>query len=76
MFRFISKAQSTITPEQLKEFEASFAHFDKDNSGMLDRIEFKAALSALSVPFKDENAFNIVFNKVAEGDLVMKLLIS
>jgi len=68
MFKFISKTKSTISEEQLKEFEASFAHFDKDASGMLDRIEFKAALSALSVPFKDENAFNAVFNKVSEGN--------
>jgi len=68
MFKFISKAQSTISPEQIREFETSFAHFDKDGSGMLDRIEFKAALSTLSVPFKDENAFNIVFNKVSEGN--------
>jgi len=68
MFRFISKAQTSITPEQMKEFEASFVHFDKDSSGFLDRIEFKAALSALSIPFKDETAFGAVFNRVAEGN--------
>jgi len=45
-----------------------FAHFDKDNSGLLDRIEFKAALSALSIPSKDEEAFGRVFSKVSEGN--------
>jgi len=69
MFRFISKAASTISEEQIREFEASFAHFDKDASGQLDKLEFKAALSALSVAFKDENAFNKLFNKVSNGNI-------
>jgi len=68
MFRFISKAKTTISEEQLKEFEASFNHFDKDKSGELDKLEFKAALSALSIPFKDEEAFNRLFNLVSEGN--------
>jgi Ca2+-binding EF-hand superfamily protein len=68
MFRFITKATTTISEEQLKEFESSFVHFDKDSSGFLDRIEFKAALSALGVPFKDEEAFNKVFLQVSEGN--------
>jgi len=68
LFKFISKDTSTISEDQLREFEASFAHFDKDGSGMLDKLEFKAALSALSIGFKDEAAFNALFNKVAEGN--------
>jgi len=68
MFKFISKLQTSITPEQLREFEASFAHFDKDGSNYLDKIEFKAALSALSIPFKDGQAFNTVFDRVAQGN--------
>jgi len=68
MFKFITKAKTTISDEQLKEFEASFNHFDKDKSGALDRLEFKAALSALSIPFKDEDAFNRLFLQVSEGN--------
>jgi len=68
MYRFITKATSTISEEQLAEFEASFAHFDKDGSGFLDRIEFKAALSALSIPFKDEKTFNDLFLSVSQGN--------
>jgi len=67
-FRFITKTSSSVSEEQLKEFHASFAHFDKDNSGKLDKIEFKAALSALSIPFKDEEAFLKVFNHVSQGN--------
>jgi len=68
MYRFITKATSTISEDQLREFEASFAHFDKDGSGFLDRIEFKAALSALSIPFKDEDSFNRLFLTISQGN--------
>jgi len=67
MYRFITKATSSISEDQLREFEASFAHFDKDGSGYLDRIEFKAALSALSIPFKDEETFNKLFLSISQG---------
>ncbi len=66
--RFITKAKSTISEDQLREFEASFAHFDKDGSGYLDRIEFKAALSALSIPTKDEDTFNKLFLSISQGN--------
>jgi len=68
MFRFITKRSSTIDPEQLKEFEASFRHFDKDGSGYLDRMEFKAALSALGISFNSDDAFNRIFLQVSEGN--------
>lgn len=68
MYRFITKTTSNISEDQLREFESSFRHFDKDNSGFLDRLEFKAALSALSIPFKDEAAFDKVFFEVSQGN--------
>jgi len=68
MFKFITKATTTISDEQLKEFEESFRHFDKDKSGALDKLEFKAALSALSIPFKDEEAFDRLFLQISEGN--------
>jgi len=68
MFKYIFKAETSISEEQMREFEASFAHFDKDASGYLDKIEFKAALSALSIPFKDDQAFNNLFSRVSEGN--------
>jgi len=68
MFKFITKAKTTVSDEQLKEFEASFNHFDKDKSGSLDRLEFKAALSALSIPTKNEEDFDRLFKQVSEGN--------
>lgn len=67
-FKFITKATSTVSEDQLREFEASFAHFDKDGSGQLDKLEFKAALSALSIPFKTDDQFLKVFHQVSQGN--------
>jgi len=68
MFLFIQKTSYAIDESKKEEIESSFDHFDKDKSGYLDRIEFKAALSAMSIPFKDEVAFNALFAKIAEGN--------
>lgn len=68
MFRFITKAAASVTPEQMKEFEASFNHFDKDGSGFLDKVEMKAALSALSISFKNDEAYDKVYGKLSGGD--------
>jgi Ca2+-binding EF-hand superfamily protein len=67
VFRFITKATSTVSAEQIREFEASFSHFDKDGSGTLDRLELKAAFAALSMPFKDDDAFNRVYVQITNG---------
>jgi len=66
-FQFITKVESKISDEKVQEFTESFNHFDADKSGQMDKVEFKAALSAMSVPFKDDAAFDKVFNEVSEG---------
>lgn len=67
-FRFVEKHETKIPQEKLDEMNAAFNHFDKNDSNTLDKIEFKAALSALSVPFKDDEAYNKVFRSVSEGN--------
>jgi len=66
-FRFVKKEEKKISAEQIAEFESSFRHFDTNKNNQLDKTEFKAALAALSVPFKDEKAFETAFSTVAEG---------
>jgi len=68
MFKFMTKATSSLSEEQIKEFEASFRHFDKDGSEFLDMPEFKAALVALGIPFKNDDELKRVFNLVSEGN--------
>eukprot|EP01092_Planopodium_desertum_P011907 TRINITY_DN550_c0_g1_i4.p2 TRINITY_DN550_c0_g1~~TRINITY_DN550_c0_g1_i4.p2 ORF type:complete len:549 (-),score=199.24 TRINITY_DN550_c0_g1_i4:93-1691(-) len=67
MYKFITKSEASISQEKLDEFAAAFKHFDKDLDDHLDPVEFKAALAAIGIPFKDEAAFNAVFSKVSEG---------
>jgi len=68
MYKYITKAEGSISPEKLEEFAAAFKHFDKDGDDHLDMSEFKAALAALGIPFKDETAFNALYTKVAAGN--------
>jgi len=67
VFKFITKKVDEASPEQMKEFEDTFRHFDKNNDNHLDRLEFKACLSALGIPFRDEHAYEQVFLLVANG---------
>ena len=45
----LARAQADITPEQHAELKASFEHFDKDKSGMLNKDEFTAAIRSLDL---------------------------
>jgi len=63
----LSRKESQASLAQIDEFKEVFRHFDKNNNTTLDRIEFKAALSALGVPFKDEAAVAKVFAEVSEN---------
>jgi len=64
-FRFIQKEEHKLAQEKIDEVTASFKHFDKNSNGVLDKTEFKAALSAMGVPFKDDAAFQKVFASVS-----------
>ncbi len=46
-----AKTSSNITPEKLEEFKQTFHHFDKDGSGFLDKLEFRACLQSLGKNF-------------------------
>jgi Ca2+-binding EF-hand superfamily protein len=72
-FRFVQKHETKISPEQLAEFESSFKHFDTNKNNSLDKTEFKAAAAALSIPFKDEKAFDQVFSSISEGATTVNL---
>jgi len=72
-FRFVTKTENKITAEQLAEFEASFKHFDTNKNNTLDKTEFKAAAAALSIPFKDEKAFDQVYASISEGSATVNL---
>jgi len=43
-----------VSDEQLNEFKDTFRNFDKDNSGTLEPLEFKACLQALGHDITDD----------------------
>jgi len=48
-------AGGSISEERMAEFEKSFDVFDHDNSGKMNKMEFKAALSAIGIALNDED---------------------
>jgi len=72
-FRFVRKEDTKLSAEKIAEFKDSFMHFDNNKDDAMDRTEFKAANAAMSIPFKNEDEFNKVFNEVAEGKTSINL---
>lgn len=68
LFSFVKKIEYKMSAEQLREYEESFDHFDDDSSGSLEADEFRAALSAVGIPFREDADFDKVFAKVSEGN--------
>jgi len=66
-FRFIKKEENKISEEKVAECKASFTHFDQNGDHALDKLEFKAANSAMSVVFKNDDHFNKTFDEVSGG---------
>lgn len=64
----------SLTEEQIKEYRASFDHFDRDNSGKLDYNEFRGCLLSLghevdpNAPKGEEN-FNKIMSEVDPNKL-------
>lgn len=65
--QIVASNMSSLTPEQLVQFEETFRHFDKDNSNDLSDHEFKAALAGLDIYIQDEGEFKDLFGKVSQG---------
>jgi len=66
-FKFVQKVETKISDEKIAEMKDSFRHFDKNKNGTLDKLEFKAALSAMSVFFASEAELEKAFNNLAAG---------
>ena len=45
--QILARDSSNISDKQMKEYKESFAHFDKNGNGYLDRIEFRACLLSI-----------------------------
>lgn len=67
-FRFVERKEVDVPQEKLDEFKEAFDHFDANNSGTLEKIELKAALTALSVPVRDEDHLTEIYDRLREGE--------
>lgn len=45
--QILIRDQLGLTEDQLREYRASFNHFDRDHSGQLDKNEFRSCLLSL-----------------------------
>jgi Ca2+-binding EF-hand superfamily protein len=63
----VSKKVESVSDDKVAEFTEAYKHFDKDNDGALDRLEFKAALSAMSIPVRDDVALDTLLKEVSGG---------
>jgi len=65
---FISAMDSgnELSDERMAEFEKSFDVFDTDNSGKMNKMEFKAALSAIGIALNEED-LERVYGELSAG---------
>lgn len=67
---FISAMDSgdTISDERMAEFEKSFDVFDHDKSGQMNKLEFKAALSAIGIALNDDDCERVFTELCSDHD--------
>jgi Ca2+-binding EF-hand superfamily protein len=71
--QIMTRDATNITDEQMDEFKASFNHFDKDKSGMLDQLEFRGCLLSLGTDIPtiategDDAKYEAIWQQVAGG---------
>lgn len=66
-FKYVQRVETKISDEKIAEMKDSFKHFDKNKNGTLDKLEFKAALSAMSVFFASDAELERTFNNLSAG---------
>jgi len=65
------KVDEGVSEERAKEFDHSFDVFDADKSGHLNKVEFKAALSAVGVSL-NETDFNDTFKNLCSEEMFIE----
>jgi Ca2+-binding EF-hand superfamily protein len=62
----VLRTKTDIAPEKLEEYQSSFKLLDRDQTNSLNRVEFKAALSAMGYSLEDSEAEKL-FLQVSKG---------
>jgi len=72
----LSKKNAEVPPEQVQEFKEVFQHFDRDGSGNLQRLEFKACLQTLGEEPTDGELDNLIKRYGQEGKIYFEQFIT
>ena len=65
----LSKQHSTASPEQIEEFKEVFAHFDKNHTNSLSKLEFKSCLQSLGEDPTDDQ-MDALMRDYADNDQI------
>ncbi|EIN12862.1 actinin-like protein [Punctularia strigosozonata HHB-11173 SS5] len=57
--QIIARNATSLTPEQLEQFESTFRYFDHDSTNTLNESEMAAALASLGIVYSDEDLYSI-----------------
>jgi len=70
----LNQQGSGVSSEQLQEFKETFRNFDKDDSGKLEKHEFKACMSALGYALGDDQVDRIYAERALKhpGNMVFE----
>jgi Ca2+-binding EF-hand superfamily protein len=68
--QILSKKNTDVSADELKEFKECFDHFDKDHNGSLERLELDACLKSLGEDL-NEGQLNAVISEYATDGLVL-----
>jgi len=66
----LQKKHSQASPEQIEEFKEVFKHFDRNNSGSLNKLEFKSCLNSLGQDVTD-SGLDKLYGSLADKDAVV-----
>ena len=72
----LARAQAEITPEQYEEIRKVFTHFDKSGDGLLNKLEFTAAIKAMDFELTEDEetvAFERLAKPAGDENLAMDL---
>ncbi|CAD6589570.1 MAG: hypothetical protein TREMPRED_005437, partial [Tremellales sp. Tagirdzhanova-0007] len=64
--QMVSATHTNVTPAKLEEFEATFKHFDKDDTNTLGLWEMHSALASLGIVYADDEIETIYGQLEAE----------
>lgn len=68
--QILSKKNTEVSPDELKEFRECFDHFDKDHNGNLERLELDACLKSLGEDLNEHQLNAVIAEYGTDGTIL------